>query len=109
MFGAGFGHEGDRCTFETLQARFDVEDPAVTRLAGIVHDLDLKDGKFGAPEAATLGATIDGLQLSCPDDEQLLEHGRVMFEALYRSFSDAVRPPRPRAVAASKRRSARKK
>jgi hypothetical protein len=109
MFGAGFGHEGDRCTFETLVARFDIDDAAVTRLAAIVHDLDLKDGKFGAPEAATLGATIDGLQLSCPDDQQLLEHGRVMFEALYRSFSDAVRPPRPRAVAPAKRRSARKK
>ena len=109
MFGAGFGHEGNRCTFETLQRRFDIKDPAVTRLAEIVHDLDLKDGKFGAPEAATVGATIEGLQLSCADDQQLLEHGRVMFEALYRSFADAIRPPRPRAVASSKRRRARRK
>jgi hypothetical protein len=50
MFGAGFGHQGDRCTFEALQARFDIRDAAVTRLATIVHDLDLKDGKFGAPK-----------------------------------------------------------
>jgi len=109
MFGAGFGHQGDRCTFETLQARFAIRDAAVTRLATIVHDLDLKDGKFGAPEATTVGATIDGLQLSCADDERLLEHGMVMFEALYRSFADAIRPPRPRAVAASKRRPNRRK
>jgi hypothetical protein len=109
MFGAGFGHQGDRCTFETLQAWFDIGDPAVTRLAEIVHDVDLKDGKFGAPEATTVGATIDGLQLSCADDERLLEHGMVMFEALYRSFADAARPPRPRGVAASKRRPNRRK
>ena len=108
MFGAGFGHEGDHCTFETLQARFDIRDPAVTRLAEIVHDLDLKDGRFGPPEATTVGATIDGLQLSCADDERLLEHGMVMFEALYRSFADAIRPPRPRVVAASKRRPRRR-
>ena len=43
-------------------------DPAVARIAEIVHDLDLKDGKFGAPEAATLGIAIDGLQLSSIDD-----------------------------------------
>jgi hypothetical protein len=109
MFGAGFGHQGDRCTFETLQARFDIRDPAVTRLAEIVHDLDLKDGKFEAAEVTTVGATIDGLQLSCADDERLLEHGMVMFEALYRSFADRVRPPRPRGVAAAKRRPSRRK
>ena len=69
MFGAGFGHQGDHCTFETLQARFGISDPAVTKLSEIVHDLDLKDRKFGSPEATTVGATIDGLQLSCADDE----------------------------------------
>jgi hypothetical protein len=109
MFGAGFGHQGDRCTFETLQERFAIEDPAVTRLAEIVHDLDLKDGKYGAPEALTLGATIDGLQLSCADDTVLLEHGILVFEALYRSFAQAARPSRPRPVAASKRRPGRRK
>ncbi len=109
MFGAGFGHHGDRCTFETLQERFDVREPAVTRLAEIVHDLDLKDGKFGAPEALTLGAAIDGLQLSFADDSVLLDHGILLFEALYRSFAQTVKPSRPRAVAASKRRPGRRK
>jgi hypothetical protein len=108
MFGAGFGHEGDRCTFETLQQRFHITDAAVTRLAEIVHDLDLKDGKFGPPEAPTLGATIDGLQLSSADDAVLLDHGVFVFEALYRSFAHAARPSRPRAVAAAKRRPRRR-
>lgn len=99
MFGAGFGHEGDRCTFETLAATFGIHDAAVARLGEVVHDLDLKDGKYSAPEAVTIGAAIDGLQLSCADDDQLLEQGIVLFEAMYRSFSQQSRAPRPRAVA----------
>ena len=98
MFGAGFGHEADRCTFEALAVRFDIRDAAVARIAEIVHDLDLKDGKFGAPEAATLGIAIDGLQLSSIDDEVLLDQGMTLFEALYRSFGRSTRPSRPRAV-----------
>jgi hypothetical protein len=98
MYGAGFGHEGDRCTFETLLLTFDINDRAAARLSEVVHDLDLKDRKFAAPEAATLGAAIDGLQLSCPDDDQLLEQGIILFEAIYRSFSQQARAPRPRVV-----------
>ena len=104
MYGVGFGHEGDRCTFETLVARFDVTDAAVARLAEVVHDLDLKDNKFGAAEAATMGAAIDGLQMSCVDDHRLLDQGIILFEAMYRSFAQRARAPRPRPVARPARR-----
>ena len=106
MFGAGFGHEGDRCTFETLAARFAIEDAAVERIAEIVHDLDLKDGKFGAPEAATLGITIDGLQLSSLDDATLLDRGMTLFEALYRSFGQSSATSSRRARRSTPRRAA---
>ena len=104
MYGAGIGHDGERCTFEHLAAKFDITDSAVARLARVVHDLDLKDDKFGASEAVTLGAAIDGLQLSCSDDHQLLEQGIILFEALYRSFGRHATPPRPRPVARGRRR-----
>jgi hypothetical protein len=109
MFGAGFGHEGDRCTFETLVTRFGIRDAAVARIAEIVHDLDLKDSKFGAPEAATLGIAIDGLQLASTDDSVLLDQGMTLFEALYRSFGQSRRPSRPRAVVTRKRKGSRAK
>lgn len=109
MFGAGFGHEGDHCTFETLAARFDIGDRAVARIAEIVHDLDLKDGKFGAPEATTLGIAIDGLQLSSMDDSLLLDQGITLFEALYRSFGQSIRPSRPRSVVTRKSKASRRK
>ena len=43
MFGADFSHQGDGCTFETLSSVFGIREPAVSRIAAIVHDLDLKD------------------------------------------------------------------
>jgi len=104
MFGGEFTHRGQQCTFETLAAHFAIADPAVARLAEVVHDLDLKDGHFGAPDAPTIGATIEGLQLSCADDQQLLDRGMALFEALYRSF--AQRAPAGRAKAPSRRRPA---
>jgi hypothetical protein len=109
MYGAGFGHEGDRCTFETLIAKFGVSDRAAARLSEVVHDLDLKDGKYGAPEAVTIGAAIEGLRMSCGDDHQLLEQGVILFEAMYRSFSQHGRPPRPRGVARTQRAARRRK
>jgi hypothetical protein len=103
MFGGDFTHHGQRCTFETLCATFEIRDPAVARLAEVVHDLDLKDARFKAPEAPTVGAAIEGLQLSCTDDSVLLEQGATLFEALYRSFAQAHRPSGPKPVARRKK------
>jgi hypothetical protein len=99
MFGVEFSHRGEGCTFETLCSVFDVRDTATTRIASIVHDLDLKDHRFGAPEAAAIGAVIEGLQLAHADDETLLAQGIVLFDSLYRSFEHAARSAGPRALA----------
>jgi hypothetical protein len=50
----------------------------------IVHDLDLKDGKFGAPEGSTVSTLIEGLQLAHADDAELLTHWMALFDVLYR-------------------------
>ncbi len=107
MFGVAFSHQGEGCTFETLCAVFGIADPAVSRLAEIVHDLDLKDGRFGAADAATVAALIDGLQLATADDDLLLERGITLFESLYLAFAQAARPTGPRRVAAPIARGAR--
>jgi hypothetical protein len=108
MFGVEFTHRGEWCTFETLVHIFGIRDPAVTRLAGIVHDLDLKDGRFGFPEVVAVGAIVDGLQGLYTDDHVLLDQGMTMFEALYRSLQRSARPAGPRPVAGRRgRRSTR--
>jgi hypothetical protein len=107
MFGVEFSHQGDGCTFETLCTVFGITDPAVTRIAQIVHDLDLKDGRFGAPDTPTVGALVDGLQLATAEDGLLLERGIVLFESLYLAFAQAARPSGPRPVAKSRGKVAR--
>jgi hypothetical protein len=106
LFGVEFSHHGDGCTFETLCSVFGLHEPAVGRIAAIVHDLDLKDGRFGAPEAATVNALIDGLQVTYADDNVLLEHGMRLFDWLYRSFERSARSAGPRPVARQKGRHA---
>ena len=99
MFGVEFTHRGEWCTFETLAHTFAISDSAVERLAAIVHDLDLKDGAFGAPEADAVGALVEGLQALHADDHALLDSGITMFEAFYRAFERAARRAGPRPVA----------
>lgn len=99
MFGVEFTHRGEWCTFETLAHTFAISDSAVERLAAIVHDLDLKDARFGAAEAGAVGALVDGLQALYADDHALLDQGMTMFEALYRAFDQAARRAGPRPVA----------
>lgn len=109
MFGVEFTHHGDNCTFETLCSVFGIHDTAVTRLAAIVHDLDLKDEKFGASEAPAVAAMIEGLQLANSDDDKLLAEGMTLFESLYRSFEQSTRLAGPRPLVRSRQRSPRRK
>jgi len=103
MFGVDFSHQGDGCTFETLCSTFGIAGPALSRIAAIVHDLDLKDDRFGAPECRTVGAMIEGLELAYQNDEALLEQGMTLFDALYRSFEQSTRATGPRAAARPRR------
>ena len=103
MFGVAFSHQADGCTFETLCMVFGIEEAAVGRIAAIVHDLNLKDGRFGAAEAGAVAAVIEGLQLGTPDDDTLLERGITLFESLYLAFAQEARPISPRAVAKPRR------
>ena len=103
MFGGAFTHRGELCTFEVLCAQFRLEDPAVVRLSRIVHDIDLKDSRYGAPEAPTIAAAIDGLQMASADNHALLEQGIGLFEALFRSFARQTTAPGPKPVARRRR------
>jgi hypothetical protein len=88
MYAGGFGHRGGLCTFEVLCEEFGIATPPVTRIARIVHDLDLKENRYNAPEAAVISRMIDGLRAIHADDATLLEQGIGMFDALARSFEE---------------------
>jgi hypothetical protein len=83
MFEAEFTHVGDRCTFETLLARFALDDPALWLIAEVVHDIDLKDAKFEREDAVGIERVLAGIARACPDDALRLERGRQLFDELY--------------------------
>jgi hypothetical protein len=86
MFEAEFTHEGDRCTLEVLIERTGVNDPAVSPIAEIVHDIDLKDSKFGRQETVGIDRLIAGIAMAHKDDENRLARGAAVFDDLYEYF-----------------------
>jgi len=87
MFEAEFSHEGDRCTFEVLCTGFALDAPGLRAIAELVHDIDLKDGKFARPEVAGLAAQIAGLALLHREDETRLARGAELFDELLTYFA----------------------
>lgn len=90
MFDGEFTHDGERCTFEVLLERVEA-DAALRAIGEIIHDLDLKDGKYGRPETAGIGQVLDGIARSASDDEERLRRSADILEELYRSFARARR------------------
>ena len=86
MFDAEFTHQGNRCTFEVLIERTGLKEPALRPIAEIVHDIDLKDEKFGRQEVLGIDRLIDGMLLTQKEDEMRLTRGMAIFGDLYEYF-----------------------
>jgi hypothetical protein len=87
MRGAELSHHDGDCSFETIVKRYELADPALERLARIVHEADLGDERFDAPEAPGLDLAIRALGRHRTDDE-LLELSDPLYEALYLLFRE---------------------
>lgn len=86
MFEAEFTHEGDECTFEVLARLARPDDAALASIAEIVHDIDLKDSKFGRTETDGVAGMLAGIVADTDDDDERLARGADLFETLYRFF-----------------------
>ena len=86
MYEAEFTHEGDHCTFEVLIERMGFLDPGLGPIAEIVHDIDLKDSKFGRQETLGIERLIAGICMAQKDDESRLARGSAVFDDLYEYF-----------------------
>ena len=85
MRGVEFGHHGTDCTFETLLRRHELDDPILWRIGEIVHEADLDDERFDAPEAPGLDTALRGLSMVCTD-AQILALTGPLFDGLYEFF-----------------------
>jgi hypothetical protein len=86
MFEAEFTHEGDFCTFEVLVQRGNLKDPALKKIAEIVHDIDLKDSKYNHQETIGLDQLVRGIIARFIDDNDRLTTACDMFDNFYEIF-----------------------
>ncbi len=83
MFGCELGHHGDDVTFETILRAHDLADPVLWKIAEIVHEADVEDDRFDAPEAAGIDLLIRALH-SDHDDEEVRALTSTIFTSLER-------------------------
>lgn len=82
---AAFTHVGGRVSFEVLAASFGLDgDPAIARIAAIVHCLDV--GGVAVAEAPGIEAVLAGARASAPNDDKLLTEASRVFDSLYRNY-----------------------
>ena len=82
MRGAELGHHRGDCSFETMLRHYGLDDPVLWDLARIVHEADLADERYDAPEAPGLDVMVRGLSMVLGDDE-LLAVSTHLFDGLY--------------------------
>jgi hypothetical protein len=82
MRGVELSHHGGDCSFETILHRYDLQDPVLWDLARIVHEADLADDRYDAPEAPGLDVVLRGLSMIATDQEVITLAGRL-FDGLY--------------------------
>ncbi|WP_188196909.1 chromate resistance protein ChrB domain-containing protein [Nonomuraea sp. SYSU D8015] len=89
MRGAELSHHGGDCSFETILRRYGLDDPVLWKLAEIVHEADIDDERFDAPEARGLDMVLRGLSMTCDDAGVLAITGPV-FDGLYEFYKRAL-------------------
>lgn len=82
MRGVELSHHCGECSFETFLRRYELHDPVLWDIARIVHEADLVDDRYDAPEAAGLDVLLRGLSMT-NDDEAMLELTGPLFDGLY--------------------------
>jgi hypothetical protein len=85
MRGAELSHHDGDCSFERILRVYELDDPALERIGEIVHEADIGDERFDAPEAPGLELSVRALAVG-RDDPALLERSNDLFEGIYTSF-----------------------
>jgi len=82
MHGAEFTHEGGECTFEVLVRRMAIQEPGVKALAEIVHDIDVRDGRYQRAEVSELAVRTDEITSRTEDDVERLRLGFALLDEM---------------------------
>jgi hypothetical protein len=91
--GAELSHRSGECTFETILRRYKLDDPALWEIAEIIHEADLEDERFDAPEARGLDVLLRGLSM-VRSDAEMLRLTEPLYDGLYEYRRRAAMPGR---------------
>jgi hypothetical protein len=80
--GVELGHHGGECSFEAVLRRYQLDDPVLWAIARIVHEADLEDERYDAPEAQGLDVLLRGLSM-VRSDHEVLELSGPLYDGLY--------------------------
>lgn len=89
MRGVELSHHNGECSFETILRRYELDDPVLWKIAGIIHEADLDDERYDAPEAPGLDVVLRGLSM-IGDDEHTLAVTKPIFDGLYEFYRRAT-------------------
>ena len=89
-----FSHHGNLCTFETMVRAFGLDDPGTAAIAEIVHEIDLRDGRYARPEVPGIDAVLRGWMSRSDADREI--HGIALFDGLHAAFSHTTSRARVR-------------
>ena len=81
--GADLAHHDGKCTFEVMVERYELTDPGLQRVGEIVHEADIADERYSAPEARGLDAVARGMAM-LGDDQGTIDAMAPVFDALLR-------------------------
>ncbi|HEY1273092.1 MAG TPA: chromate resistance protein ChrB domain-containing protein [Terriglobales bacterium] len=84
-------HRGERCTFEAILEDFDIEDPALKKLALVVRAADIEGQEYVAPEGRGLKAIAEGFRSMGISDEERLRREFPVYDALYQYSVNTLR------------------
>jgi hypothetical protein len=87
MYEAEFTHVGNLCSFEVLMQRTGCKDRALSAIAEIVHDIDIKDDRYRRPETAGIASLVAGIALTSAEDDERLARASAAFDQFYEVFS----------------------
>jgi hypothetical protein len=82
MRGVELSHHNGECSFEAILRRYELDDPALWAIARIVHEADLEDDRYDAPEAPGLDVLMRGLSM-VRSDQEVLALSAPLYDGLY--------------------------
>jgi hypothetical protein len=89
MLGADLSHHHGSCSFETFLERYELADPVLWEIAKIVHEADLGDERYDAPEAPGLDLLLRALSM-VHEDHDLIMITAPLFDAVYEYRRQAI-------------------